>query len=409
MKKLLFSFILRLSITFILMTAVITGGIMYYYSEETVEDIKAVVASEREHLRQSFTNMGSSEFQDYIKTLVVNNDIRHFAIYSDDGSITMNEHRKDLPAEISDRMLEMPVPKQGYIDYDIIPMPEIKKAYLVYAENPADIAGSYKFVMRIPQETIDAMRQDAKAAVPIALLIILLTGAVIFPLVYKEYKAVLKSRNEILISNINTLRALGNAVAKRDSDTSEHNFRVVFYSIQLAELYGLSDKNFLGLLKGAFLHDVGKIAISDNILLKPGKLTAEEFEQMKTHVKEGAEIVAGIKWLEDAEKVILCHHEKYDGKGYPKGLKGEIIPVEARIFAIADVFDALTSRRPYKEAFTVKKSLEIMEGNSGTHFDPKLLKIFMKHAQGWHDEVKDKDKKALETILADTITPYFKS
>ena len=173
---------------------------------------------------------------------------------------------------------------------------------------------------------------------------------------------------QLFKANIGMLETLGNLIAKRDSDTSSHNYRVTVYSIQIAQELQLDDNTVRGLIKGAFLHDLGKIAISDNILLKPSKLTPYEFEIMKTHVSHGAEVVKGYDWLIDALDVVQYHHERFDGSGYLKGLKGEDIPLNARIFSIADVFDALTSHRPYKKAFSYDKSIDILEKGGDNFF-----------------------------------------
>ena len=130
------------------------------------------------------------------------------------------------------------------------------------------------------------------------------------------------------------------------------------------------------LILGAFLHDVGKIGIRDNILLKPTALNNEELAVMHTHVQLGIGIIQTSEWLHAAHDVIKYHHEKYDGSGYLKGLRGEEIPLAARIFAIVDVFDALTSRRPYKDAWPVDEALERLSSEAGGHFDPQLVAIF---------------------------------
>lgn len=126
------------------------------------------------------------------------------------------------------------------------------------------------------------------------------------------------------------------------------------------------------------MHDVGKIGIPDHILLKPGKLTAEEFEVMKTHPQKGADLLAGLDsdLTEIARQIALTHHEKFDGTGYPAGLKGEAIPLEGRIVAIADVFDALTSERPYKKVWTMEAAIGYIEKSAGAHFDPALVACF---------------------------------
>ena len=195
-----------------------------------------------------------------------------------------------------------------------------------------------------------------------------------------------KVASQLLRANIGMLEVLGSAIAKRDSGTSAHNYRVTIHAIQLGKTFGLNDKAICSLIKGSFLHDVGKIAISDTILLKPGKLTFEEFAVMKTHVLHGSEIIKNDDWLCDADDVVLHHHEKFDGTGYPHGLKGDQIPLNARIFALADVFDALTSKRPYKDPIPIDKTMEIMSADAGSHFDPDLFRLFSEgDAEMYHD------------------------
>ena len=146
----------------------------------------------------------------------------------------------------------------------------------------------------------------------------------------------------------------------------------------IARKMGLSDRQVENILYAAPMHDVGKIGIPDHILLKPGRLDKDEWEIMKKHAAIGAEILRGsdAEFIQVAETVAMTHHEKWDGSGYPKGLKGEDIPVEGRIVAIADVFDAMTSKRPYKEPLPVGESLKIIKEGSGTHFDPAVVEAF---------------------------------
>jgi HD-GYP domain-containing protein (c-di-GMP phosphodiesterase class II) len=206
---------------------------------------------------------------------------------------------------------------------------------------------------------------------------VLMTPFFLYPIIlFLNSNTIRQSRN-LIDAHMDTLKVLGSAIAKRDSETGHHNFRVVLFSVRLAEAAGLSFGEIHSLLKGAFLHDVGKIAISDSILLKPGRLGQTEFEVMKTHVSHGVEIVRQSHWLVDAIDVVRFHHEKYDGSGYLEGRSGENIPINARVFAIVDVFDALTSERPYKKAMPLNEALKIMEKGYGSHFDPRLLKIFM--------------------------------
>ncbi len=173
---------------------------------------------------------------------------------------------------------------------------------------------------------------------------------------------------------------LGRASESRDPETGGHIKRMSHYSKLLAELAGLSDAEVELILYASPLHDIGKIAIPDSILLKPGRFEPHEFEIMKTHAKIGAQMLEGAERFPvlNAGKIIaLEHHEKYDGSGYPQGLKGEEIHFYARIIAIADVFDALTAKRCYKEAMPLKQVLSIMKKDAGTHFDPHLIDLFL--------------------------------
>lgn len=236
---------------------------------------------------------------------------------------------------------------------------------------------------------------------------VLLTTVALYPIIITLNKSLTKYSIDLSNANMGMLEVLGNAIAKRDSDTNEHNYRVTIYAFRLAAALRLSRVDIQGLVKGAFLHDVGKIAISDNILFKPGKLTEEEFEIMKTHVVHGEEIVGSYAWLQDAAKVVRNHHEKHSGQGYMTGLKGDAIPLTAKIFAIIDVFDALTSKRPYKEPIQLEKAMQIMNEGRGTHFDPVILDEFNKIAQAIYNEIHEADEKYWKDTLRELISKYF--
>ena len=237
--------------------------------------------------------------------------------------------------------------------------------------------------------------------------IIFFTALVIYPIVLSLNKGLIKLTDDLFDANIGMLKVLGGAIAKRDSDTNIHNYRVTIYAVHLAETSGLKREYIAGLIKGSFLHDVGKIAISDRILLKPGKLTDEEMAIMKTHVHHGIDIVGHYGWLKDASDVVRCHHEKFDGTGYEVGLKGHDIPINARIFAVADVFDALTSRRPYKEPFDLETAMRILMESRGSHFDPILIDAFARIAGSLYEEISGADDKRLENSLDGLIDRYF--
>ena len=175
------------------------------------------------------------------------------------------------------------------------------------------------------------------------------------------------------------VRRLGRAAEYRDNETGMHVIRMSKTSRLIALAAGISEAQAGLLLDAAPMHDVGKIGIPDYVLLKPGKLDSHEWELMKTHAQIGAEIIGDhdSDLLRLARSVALTHHEKWNGSGYPHGLAGENIPIEGRIVAIADVFDALTSVRPYKAAWSTDDAIEFMKGQSGISFDPRLLGIFL--------------------------------
>jgi HD-GYP domain-containing protein (c-di-GMP phosphodiesterase class II) len=181
---------------------------------------------------------------------------------------------------------------------------------------------------------------------------------------------------EISATQEDTLSLLGKALEFRDLETKGHTERTAYMTSIMADTIRFPDKK--GIMWGAYVHDIGKIAIPDYILLKPGKLTKEEFEIMKKHVIYGYRLLSGIRRIPQTTlNVVKYHHEKWDGTGYPEGLKGEEIPLEARIFAIIDVFDALISKRPYKDAWPIDKAISVIKEGKGKHFDPYVLEIFL--------------------------------
>uniref|UniRef100_A0A7C4X8L1 HD domain-containing protein n=1 Tax=candidate division WOR-3 bacterium TaxID=2052148 RepID=A0A7C4X8L1_UNCW3 len=190
-----------------------------------------------------------------------------------------------------------------------------------------------------------------------------------------ENASLYKQLDELFLSSI---RAIVEAIDAKDPYTKGHSARVVEYSLLIGNELKLTKEELKNLEISAILHDVGKIGIPDSILSKPGKLTDEEFEYMKRHPELGAEIIQPIEELKKLAPNILHHHERYDGKGYPAGLKGKKIPLFARIIAIADSFDAITSERPYRSRREPITALHEMDINKGTQFDPKLVKTFIK-------------------------------
>ncbi|MDO6445229.1 two-component system response regulator [Colwellia sp. 1_MG-2023] len=184
--------------------------------------------------------------------------------------------------------------------------------------------------------------------------------------------------DELRRTRLQIIQRLGHAAEYKDNETGMHVMRMSHYSKVIALASGFSIQQADDLLHAAPMHDLGKIGIPDSIMLKPGKLTVEEFEIMKTHPTIGANILGDddSDLITLAKVVALTHHEKWDGTGYPNGLAGEDIPIEGRIVALADVFDALTSVRPYKEAWSIEKAMNFIKEQSGVHFDPDLVQLF---------------------------------
>lgn len=192
----------------------------------------------------------------------------------------------------------------------------------------------------------------------------------------KVEKRTIQLKNTI----VDIVKRLGKAAEFRDNETGLHVIRMSKYSRIIANQLGFSEEDAELLEYASAMHDIGKIGIPDSVLLKPDKLDKSEWEKMQTHTIVGAKILANSehKLLQQAELIALCHHEKYDGTGYPHGLKGSDIPIEARIVPVADVFDALTSARPYKAAWPLKKALNEIQQGSGAHFDPNVVDAFFK-------------------------------
>jgi len=174
-----------------------------------------------------------------------------------------------------------------------------------------------------------------------------------------------------------TLEAMGDALDLRDTETEGHSRRVTAYTIELARELGLNPEELRIIARGAFLHDIGKIATPDSILLKPGKLDPDEMKIMREHCERGYQIVRKIPFLKEASQIVYAHQESFDGSGYPRGLRGYEIPLGARIFAIADTLDAITSDRPYRSGSSFVHAIAEISRCSGRQFDPVLVDIFL--------------------------------
>lgn len=193
-----------------------------------------------------------------------------------------------------------------------------------------------------------------------------------------EYEAqISRQAKQIEKAYDDTILSLSETMDLRDRETAGHSSRVTYYSVEIARRMNLSEDQLVHLRRGALLHDFGKIGIPDAILNKPGPLTEEEWAVMRQHPELAYRKLSHIEYLRPALDVPYCHHERWDGNGYPQGLKGKEIPIFARIFAVSDVYDALTSDRPYRAAWTKEKAVQYIQEQAGAMFDPEVVDIFM--------------------------------
>lgn len=187
----------------------------------------------------------------------------------------------------------------------------------------------------------------------------------------------LEKTNALLIETYDaTIEGWAYALDLKDRETENHSKRVTELTLKIAREMGIEEKDLVHIRRGALLHDIGKMGIHDSILFKPGKLTKEEWKIMRMHPVYAYEMLSPIQYLHSAIDIPYCHHERWDGSGYPRGLKGEAIPLSARIFAVADNFDALTSKRPYRDAWPVKEALDYIRKQNGKMFDPRVVEVF---------------------------------
>ena len=298
--------------------------------------------------------------------------------------------------------------------YDSLKLPNdlwVLRVFVPLRDSATDmslpITGYFEGVRVVPKWQSEQIFSSSLSVALMVCLASLLCGAVLYPVVVRLAADNERKGREVLDSHISMMEALGRAIAKRDSDTGAHNYRVAWISASIAEQMGITGSDMQALIAGSFLHDVGKIGIPDAILLKPGKLDEAEFVIMRTHVAQGEEIVTGMGWLDGANAVVAGHHEKWNGSGYPRRLAGENIPLSARIFAVADVFDALCSKRPYKEPMGFDDAMAILEKDTGSHFDPSVMAVFRPMARPIFDRLASCSESDTKKLLEDRVRQHF--
>ncbi len=272
---------------------------------------------------------------------------------------------------------------------------------------PAGTMGYFEGIYQVDEKTLATIRSELIRTLLFVSISITFTTLLMYPIIIRLNRRLIRLADDLLMGNLELMNVLGCAIAERDSDTNTHNYRVTYYALRLGEAIGLPRNEMRNLIMGAFLHDVGKIGIRDPILLKPGKLTPQEFDIMKTHVPLGVDILEQSSWISGARDVVEFHHEKYDGSGYPKELKGDEIPLSARIFAIADVFDALTSERPYKKSWPIDEAIDHIVQQSNQHFDPQLVHVFIKIVPALFDALHSMEESQMVTMIQDCIAHHF--
>ncbi len=296
-----------------------------------------------------------------------------------------------------------------HMKFNVVKLEEIPHVQIIspIKNSLGELAAYGETVFAVSSDTLNGLRKRAIHLALLAIFIVVVTTGLLYPVIIHLLNRVSSLSARLFEANLEILKVLGSAVAKRDSDTDSHNYRVTIISVKLAETCGFSKEDIRRLIKGAFLHDVGKIGIEDDILHKPGRLTTDEFQLMKKHVAYGIDIVNKAEWIKEAVDVVGYHHEKYDGSGYNSGIDGGTVPRIARIFAIADVFDALGSRRPYKEPLSYDETMEILRAGRGNHFDPEYVDAFELISRSIYENYAGREDEGLVEELNDIIKKYF--
>jgi HD-GYP domain-containing protein (c-di-GMP phosphodiesterase class II) len=399
--------------------SLLIGGIVFYLEMEKVDHRVLKLATQEASTFNSDTldhfnpiNQAHSEIVQHIEKLTTEFLQQHFIVI-------------ELYDAAKKKFLEKSRPETEYIEAELkkythsFPLEnsiQYNKFYfrsciymqvlLPLKDSRGQLAGYFEGLYQVDDATVKNIFDDVIRILLLVVIIVLTTSVLLYPFIISLNRDLLKLSGDLLQGNIELMAVLGSAIAKRDSDTNSHNYRVTIYAVRLAEALKMHQSDINRLISGAFLHDVGKIGISDNILLKPGRLTTEEFEVMRTHVALGVDIIAHSAWLIGAREVVECHHEKYDGSGYLCGLKGNEIPFNARIFAVVDVFDALTSRRPYKEPMAFNEAMIILHRDCGSHFDPVVVDAFTRIAQDLYQTTGLASDRALEIKLFQMMQQY---
>ena len=398
-----------------LLLSLTLGGLAYWLESRRVDGYIYTLASEEAQrfdltADRSLFEGDAERHLPALKSLLHNSQFAAMRIYSKNRKLLLNVREQPDPTletAIGEQLHDFPTADRHHHSTLRIGDRLFVRALVPLLDPDHRLFGYFEGIYLVPPQTLAAIEARVRDTLLTVLIVTTLASLVLYPVIVSLNRDTVRLSRSLLESVVELMRVLGSAIAKRDSDTDSHNYRVTLYAIHLAEALGLPSREISSLIAGAFLHDVGKIGIPDSILLKAGKLTSEEFNIMKTHVAIGEEIVHESRWLFRAQEVVANHHERFDGSGYPKGLKNTEIPFNARLFAIVDVFDALTSKRPYKDALPLDQTMKIMRQGSGGHFDPELLARFEPIVPGFLKRFGEVDHSLLKQYLADSVVKYF--
>lgn len=396
--------------------SLLVGGLTYYFELEQIDDaVVALAASQSTHFAPEGLKTGTHTAEE-LRILeqrageFVKRNFVVIEVYDRQEQRILeavNPQYAHIEAELKRFKHSFPHDTHSHYQKFVIGDDTVVQVLVPLPSKNGGNAGFFEGVFVVDRATLREFRDRLWRTLATVLFAVLATTVLLYPVIIALNRDVIRFSQEVLKGNLEMSSVLGAAIAKRDSDTGDHNYRVTLYAIELGEAVGLAAGEMRQLILGAFLHDVGKIGISDNILLKPGKLSDEEFAIMRTHVALGVDIVEQSDWLQGARAVIEGHHEKFDGSGYLRGLSGNNIPLNARIFSIVDVFDALTSRRPYKAPLPLEEALGIIRKDAGTHFDPHLVEHFLAIAGGLHARIGAASETELQARLREQAMHYF--
>jgi len=267
-------------------------------------------------------------------------------------------HIEDLSRITSDSSTPTPLRDEGFVTYLACPLIAkgiVKGVLEIYHRSSLKINGER-------QELLEALAGQAAIAIDNASL----------------FTQLQRSNEELMIAYDSTLEGWVRAIDLRDKESETHTRQVTELTLRIARMMGIHDEELIHLRRGALLHDVGKIGISDQILRKPGALSNDEWEIVKQHPVYAYQILYPITYLQPALNIPYCHHEKWDGSGYPRGLSGEDIPLSARIFAVVDVWSSLRIETPYRAAWTDERAIQYIKDQAGKHFDPQVVEVFLR-------------------------------